>query len=155
MLIQLPIFIALFTVLRSCVELRYAGFLWISDLSSPENLFVETLGFPINILPITMAITMTLQSALTPSTGDPSQKKMMTIIMPIMMLLMCYNFPSALGLYWTVSQGLAIFGMYLAKRGKKGESQGVFTQKDGSIVIPPPRETRQMRRERERHGEQR
>lgn len=155
MLIQLPIFIALFTVLRSCVELRYAGFLWISDLSSPENLFVETLGFPINILPITMAITMTLQSALTPSTGDPSQKKMMTIIMPIMMLLMCYNFPSALGLYWTVSQGLAIFGMYLAKRGKKGESQGVFTQKDGSIVIPPPRETRQMRRERERNGEQR
>lgn len=156
MLIQLPIFIALFTVLRSCVELRYAGFLWIRDLSAPENLFVDTLGFPINILPITMAITMTLQSALTPSTGDASQKKMMTIFMPVMMLLMCYNFPSALGLYWTVSQGLAILGMYLAKRNKKGGSQGgVFTQKDGSVVIPPPRETRQMRRERERSGEQR
>ncbi|MGN0845575.1 MAG: membrane protein insertase YidC [Kiritimatiellia bacterium] len=156
MLIQLPIFIALFTVLRSCVELRYAGFLWISDLSAPENLFIDTIGFPINILPITMAITMTLQSALTPSTGDASQKKMMTIFMPVMMLLMCYNFPSALGLYWTVSQGLAIFGMYLAKRTKKGGSQGgVFTQKDGSVVIPPPRETRQMRRERERSGEPR
>lgn len=152
MLVQLPIFIALFTVLRSCVELRYAGFLWIADLSEPENLFRETLGFPINILPITMAITMTLQSRLMPSASDPSQQRMMTIIMPIMMLLMCYSFPSALGLYWTVSQGLGILGMAWARRrGKKQVSGGSFTQADGTEVIPP-RETRQMRRERERNA---
>ncbi|MBQ7666767.1 MAG: membrane protein insertase YidC [Kiritimatiellae bacterium] len=117
MLIQLPIFIALFTVLRSAVELRYAPFLWISDLSEPENCFRDTLGFGVNFLPIAMAATMTLQSRLTPSAGDPQQQKMMTVMMPIMMLVMCYSFASALGLYWSVSQALAIFGMWYARRG--------------------------------------
>lgn len=121
MLIQLPIFIALFTVLRSAVELRYAPFLWISDLSEPENCFRESLGFGVNFLPIAMAATMTLQSRLTPSAGDPQQQKMMTIMMPVMMLVMCYSFASALGLYWSVSQALAIFGLWYARRGAKGE----------------------------------
>ena len=119
MFIQLPIFIALFTVLRSAVELRYAPFLWISDLSEPENCFRDTLGFGVNFLPIAMAATMTLQSRLTPSAGDPQQQKMMTIMMPVMMLVMCYSFASALGLYWSVSQALAIFGMWYARRGAK------------------------------------
>ena len=119
MFIQLPIFIALFTVLRSAVELRYAPFLWISDLSEPENCFRDTLGFGINFLPIAMAATMTLQSRLTPSAGDPQQQKMMTLMMPVMMLVMCYSFASALGLYWSVSQALAIFGLWYARRGAK------------------------------------
>ena len=119
MLIQLPIFIALFTVLRSAVELRYAPFLWISDLSEPENCFRDALGFGVNFLPIAMAATMTLQSRLTPSAGDPQQQKMMTVMMPVMMLVMCYSFASALGLYWSVSQALAIVGMLYARRGAK------------------------------------
>ncbi len=121
MLIQPPIFIALFTVLRSCVELRFSEFLWISDLSEPENCFREFLvahGIPfgVNFLPIAMAVTMTLQSRLTPSAGDAQQQKMMSLMMPVMMLFICYNFASALGLYWVVSQALAIIGLWRAKR---------------------------------------
>ncbi|MBQ9726655.1 MAG: YidC/Oxa1 family insertase periplasmic-domain containing protein [Kiritimatiellae bacterium] len=150
MLIQLPVFIALFMVLRTSVELRHESFLWIRDLSEPENLFRDTLGFGLNLLPIGMAVTMTLQSRLTPSAGDPSQQKMMTVFMPIMMLVMCYPFASALGLYWVVSQAIAIAGLWRARR--KGRPAS-FTQADGTEVIPPERETRQMRRERERRAE--
>jgi len=118
MLIQIPVFIALFTVLRSAVELRYAPFLWIVDLSEPENLFagmVPIIG-SLNILPFLMAGTMALQSYLTPSAGDPQQQKMMMIMMPIMMLFMFYSFPAALSLYWTVSQALSIVQMLVIRR---------------------------------------
>ena len=140
MFIQLPIFIALFTVLRSAVELRYASFLWISDLSAPENLFREHFGFGVNILPIAMALTMALQSSLTPTTGDRQQQRMMMVMMPVMMLLICYNFASALSLYWTVSQVLAIAGLLWSRRKRErdsGESEAVLVK-----------ETRQMRRDR-------
>lgn len=112
MLVQIPIFIALFTVLRAAVELRFASFLWISDLSQPENLLAGVLPMPLNILPILTAVTMGLQTHLSPSTGDPAQKKMMTWMMPIMLLFMFYSMPSALCLYWTVSQALSILQMW-------------------------------------------
>ncbi len=140
MLIQLPIFIALFTILRSSVELRFAPFLWVADLSAPENLFRDAIGFGVNILPLTMAGTMALQSYLTPTAGDPAQQRMMMIIMPVMMLVMFYQLPSALCLYWTVSQILAIFGLLWNRRKNKSGDES------GAEVLPPPRETRQMRR---------
>ncbi len=146
MLIQLPIFVALFTVLRSSVELRFQAFLWVADLSSPEGLFRDTLGFSLNILPIAMAGTMALQSYLTPQAGDASQQRMMMVMMPIMMLVMFYNFPSGLALYWTTSQVLAICGL-LWVRHKNRRKDGPT---DGVEVIPPARETRQMRRARQR-----
>ena len=120
MLIQIPVFIALFWVLRSAVELRYAPFLWITDLSEPENLFAGMipLAGSLNILPFLMAGTMALQSYLTPTAGDPQQQRMMMIIMPIMMLFMFYTFPAALSLYWTVSQVLAIVQMLMLRRKK-------------------------------------
>ncbi len=145
MLIQLPVFIALFTVLRSAVELRFAPFLWVADLSQPENLFKDVLGFGINILPIAMAATMALQSYLTPTAGDPAQQKMMMVMMPVMMLVMFYPYPSALGLYWTVSQLFAIFAL-LRTRAKKSKGDSFSS----IAVVDPPRETRQMRRDRER-----
>jgi len=118
MLVQIPVFIALFTVLRSAVELRYAPFLWITDLSEPENLFQGMIPFvgALNILPILMAATMAIQSYLTPAAGDPQQQKMMMIMMPIMMLFMFYSFPAALSLYWTVSQVLSIVQMLMMRR---------------------------------------
>lgn len=119
MLIQIPIFIALFTVLRSAVELRFADFLWIADLSQPENLFASVLPMPLNILPILTAVTMGLQTHLTPGTGDPAQKKMMTWMMPIMLLFMFYTMASALCLYWTVSQVLSIIQMLWIQRSTK------------------------------------
>ena len=120
MLIQIPVFIALFMVLRSAVELRYAPFLWIADLSEPENLFAGMIPFAgsLNILPILMAGTMALQTFLTPSAGDPQQQRMMMIIMPIMMLFMFYSFPAALSLYWTISQVLSIVQMLMLRRKK-------------------------------------
>lgn len=149
MLIQLPVFIALFTVLRSSVELRYAPFLWIADLSQPENLFQNVFGFGINILPIAMAATMALQSYLTPTAGDPSQQKMMMVMMPVMMLVMFYKFPAALGLYWTISQVFAIIGLMRTRAKKKN---GAKKAGDAGSSDVTQRETRQMRREKERNA---
>jgi YidC/Oxa1 family membrane protein insertase len=142
MLVQIPVFIALFTVLRSAVELRYAPFLWIADLSEPENLFPGIFPFGgLNILPILMALTMGLQSALTPSTGDKQQQRMMMIMMPIMMLVMFYSFPSALSLYWTLSQVLSIVQMwYIRKRYTPPAPAAAVDTVDATVV------TRQMRR---------
>lgn len=123
MLVQIPIFIALFTVLRAAVELRFAPFLWIADLSQPENLLAGVLPVPLNILPILTAVTMGLQTHLSPSTGDPAQKKMMTWMMPIMLLFMFYSMPSALCLYWTVSQALSILQMWHIQRTTARETQ--------------------------------
>lgn len=148
MLIQLPVFIALFTVLRSSVELRYASFLWVADLSEPENLFKDVFGFGVNLLPIAMAGTMALQSYITPTAGDPSQQKMMMVMMPVMMLVMFYQFPAALGLYWTVSQVFAIAGVVRAKHVKR-KNGGVS---GGTLTVESPPETRQMRRDRMRNA---
>jgi YidC/Oxa1 family membrane protein insertase len=142
MLVQIPVFIALFNVLRSAVELRYAPFLWIGDLSEPEGLFSDILPFGgLNLLPIFMAATMALQSALTPTTGDKNQQKMMVVFMPIMMLFMFYSFPSALSLYWTLSQVLSIWQMWLIRRSTAGKTANAVMPE----VIDPP-QTRQMRR---------
>ncbi|MBM4164485.1 MAG: membrane protein insertase YidC [Lentisphaerae bacterium] len=148
MLVQLPIFFALFTVLRSAVELRFAPFLWIGDLSEPENLFAGMIPFigAINILPVLMAGTMAIQSYLTPSTGDPAQQKMMMIMMPGMMLVMFYSMPAALSLYWTVSQGISILQMLLQRYRDKIKRDG-----EGAIVIERPNTaSRQMRRRQTR-----
>ena len=117
MLIQIPVFIALFNVLRSAVELRYAPFLWISDLSEPEALFSSWFPFGgLNLLPILMAVSTGLQSAFTPSTGDKNQQRMMMVFMPLMMLVMFYSFPSALSLYWFLSNLFSIVQMWLIRR---------------------------------------
>ena len=141
MLIQIPVFIALFNVLRSAVELRYAPFLWISDLSEPEALFASWFPFGgLNLLPILMAVSTGLQSAFTPTAGDKSQQKMMMVFMPLMMLVMFYSFPSALSLYWFLSNLFSIVQMWLIRR-QTAAKQEVLTPE----VIDPP-VTRQMRR---------
>lgn len=123
MVVQIPVFIALFTVLRSAVELRFAEFLWIGDLSEPEGLFADVLPIPLNILPILMTVTMIWQQRLTPSSGDPQQQKMM-MFMPVFMLFIFYPMASALVLYWTTSQCLSIIQLLIQKRmGKKKEDQ--------------------------------
>ena len=149
MLIQIPVFIALFNVLRSAVELRYAGFLWISDLSEPEHLFASWFPFGgLNILPILMAATMFLQSKLTPSMGDAKQQRMMTVFMPVMMLFMFYNFASALSLYWTLSQVMSIVQMWMIRRATEQKRRVLEPE-----VIDPPAPTRQQRRHGKGAGE--
>ncbi len=116
--IQLPVLIALFTILRSAIELRFSKFLWIHDLSEPENLFAGMIPIvgTLNILPILMAATMIWQQRLTPAAGDPQQQKVMAIMMPVMMLFFFYNMPSGLILYWTTSQLLMIIQMLIKKK---------------------------------------
>ena len=142
MLIQIPVFIALFNVLRSAVELRFAPFLWIGDLSEPEGLFAAYLPFGgLNLLPIVMAVTTALQTKFTPSTGDNSQQKMMMYFMPVMMLVMFYSFPAALSLYWCLNNILSIVQMWMIRR-QTAKEQKVL---EPDLIIDPP-STRQMRR---------
>lgn len=117
MLIQIPVFIALFIVLRSAIELRFAPFLWITDLSAPERLFADILPIPLNILPIFMAGTQAWQQSLMPA-ADPMQQKMMLFFMPVMMLVMFYMMPSALVLYWSANQCIVIVQQLIQKKRK-------------------------------------
>lgn len=116
-LVQLPVFIGLFVVLSRAIELRFAPFLWVKDLSEPENLFAGKIPIvgSLNILPILMALTMYWQQKLTPSGGDPQQQKMMAL-MPLMMLLILYHFASGLALYWTTNQCLMIAQQLVQRR---------------------------------------
>ncbi len=128
MFVQIPVFIALFTVLRNAIELRYAGFLWIADLSTPENLLmgkVPVIG-SLNILPVIMSASMIWQQKLS-SPGvaatpeQAQQQKMMMIMMPIMMLFFFYSMPSGLVLYWTTSNLLMIAQTGLRNLRKKAK----------------------------------
>ncbi len=146
MVIQIPVFIALFTVLRSAVELRYAPFLWISDLSEPENLFagmIPVVG-SLNILPLFMTATMVWQQRLTPSGGDPQQQKMM-MMMPIVMLFIFYSMPSALVLYWSTSQCLAI--VQLLHQRKKNAAEEAAAD-DGTPEVLSPALQKSTRKKR-------
>jgi YidC/Oxa1 family membrane protein insertase len=105
--IQIPIFISFYYMLRSAPELRFAHFLWISDLSLPDTI-AHIGGFPVNLLPLLMGITMFFQMRLQPTpTVDNAQVKMMRF-MPLIFLLFCYNFSSGLVLYWTTSNLMSI-----------------------------------------------
>jgi len=113
MLLQIPIFFGFYSMLGSAVELRNTGFLWVSDLSQPDTVF-HLVGFPINILPIVMAVTMVWQMHITPKAGDPAQQKIL-MLMPIMFLVFCYNYASALALYWTTQNIFSIVQLYMTR----------------------------------------
>lgn len=114
MLLQMPVFFALFGLLYTAIELRGAGFIWwIKDLSLPDTVG-HLAGFPINILPILMGLTTVIQQKMT--TVDPRQAKMM-LFMPVFLTFIFYNFPSGLVLYWLVTNLLTIGQQYIiAKR---------------------------------------
>jgi YidC/Oxa1 family membrane protein insertase len=126
-LLQIPVFIALYSTLNGAVELRQVPFWWINDLAKPDTVAV-VLGLPINPLVIVMTSLMVLQQRLTPSAMDPTQQKMM-MFMPIMMLFILYNLPAGLTLYWTVSQILAILQLYLQKHMNSGDEKSVTKAK--------------------------
>lgn len=115
MLLQIPVFFALFNTLRGAVELRHAAFLYVSDLSMPDTLAFQPFGLPIRPLAILMAGTMLLQQHMTPTSGDPSQKRMMTF-MSIFFMFIFYSMPSGLTLYWTTNQVLTIIQNMIGKQ---------------------------------------
>ena len=123
MIIQIPVFFALFRVLPNSIELRHAPFiLWIKDLSSPDRLFYFPFQIPfmappygIPVLTLIMGSSMFFQQKMTPATGDPAQAKMM-MLLPIVFTFMFINFPSGLVLYWLVSNVLSIAQQYRINR---------------------------------------
>jgi YidC/Oxa1 family membrane protein insertase len=112
MLIQIPIFFGLFTMLRQAVELRNASFLWVSDLSQPDTVaHIPGLGWPINILPLLMAATSFWMTHVTPKSGDATQQRVM-MFMPLIFVVFCYNFAAALALYYTTQNLFTILQLY-------------------------------------------
>ncbi|MDP3562101.1 MAG: membrane protein insertase YidC [Legionellaceae bacterium] len=111
-LIQIPVFIALYWVLVESVQLRQAPFiLWITDLSSSD---------PYHVLPIIMGLTMLIQQKLNPAPPDPMQAKVM-MFLPVVFTILFLNFPAGLVLYWTVNNSLSILQQWYITR-KYGEN---------------------------------
>jgi YidC/Oxa1 family membrane protein insertase len=109
-LVQIPVFIALYWALLGAVEMRDAPWiLWITDLSAPDSLFgvIPVINMPIGPLPIIMMITMVIQTKLNPTPPDPIQAKI-TMYMPFIFGGMFFFFPSGLVLYWVVNNALSI-----------------------------------------------
>jgi len=122
MVLQIPVFFALYKVLLQCIELRHAPFmLWITDLSAPDRLWME-LGIPylggIPVLTLLMGASMFLQQKLTPTSADPTQAKIM-MFLPIIFTFMFLNFASGLVLYWFINNLLAILQQQLINRSSK------------------------------------
>src|SRR5574337_175774 len=123
MLVQIPIFVALYNALSSSVEMWQAHFLWIKDLSQPDALFTINLwglqNYPFNLLAIFMGASMFLQQKMSPSVGDPQQAQIMLYMMPVMFIVMFWTFPSGLVLYWLVNNVLQVGQQHwLQKQGK-------------------------------------
>ncbi len=119
MVLQIPVFFALYRMLYSSVDLLHQPFmLWMNDLTAPDRLNV---GFSIPyvgglpVLTLLMGASMFIQQKMTPSTGDPRQEKMM-LMMPVIFTVMFINFPSGLVLYWLVNNVLSIAQQYLINR---------------------------------------
>lgn len=114
MLIQIPIFFGVFKMLGAAVEMRGASFLWVDDLARPDTV-AEVFGIPINALPIVMAATMVLQMQLTPQSGDKLQRRIF-MLMPLIFFFFCYNYASALALYWSTQNIVSIGQTLLMQR---------------------------------------
>ncbi len=123
MLLQVPIFFALYKILLIAIELRNAPFmLWINDLSAPDTLFghipaaVPLIGgFAIGPLPILMGATMVIQQKMTPTSLDPTQNKMM-MMMPVVFTFLFLNFASGLVLYWLMNNVFSIAQQYYVNK---------------------------------------
>jgi len=126
MVVQIPVFFALYRMLYEAIELRHTPFFWwITDLSAPDRLFrfnVEHIPFMqppygIPVLTVIMGATMFIQQKMQPPAGDPTQAKMM-MMMPIVFTFIFINFSSGLVLYWLVNNVLSIAQQYYISKKK-------------------------------------
>lgn len=123
MVLQIPVFFALYRMLYQAIELRHAPFfLWINDLSAPDRLFDFGFSIPfmeppygIPVLTIIMGATMLLQQKMSPPPGDPTQAKMM-MLMPVVFTFIFINFSSGLVLYWLINNILSISQQYYVQK---------------------------------------
>jgi YidC/Oxa1 family membrane protein insertase len=123
MLVQIPVFIALYRMLYEAIELRHAAFLWwINDLSAPDRLGNFDFAIPfmqapygVPVLTVVMGATMFLQQKMSPPPGDPTQAKMM-MFLPIVFTVIFINFPAGLVLYWLVNNTMSIAQQYFIQK---------------------------------------
>jgi YidC/Oxa1 family membrane protein insertase len=132
LLFQFPIFLGYYNMMKSAVEMRGHSFLWVQDLSMPDTV-AHVMGIPINPLPILMTITMFIQMKVSPQptmADNPQMQMQMKIfkVMPFLFMFFCYNFASALALYWTVQNIISIGQTWLMK-----------LQPEPELVKVPPR----------------
>jgi len=107
MVLQMPVFVALFNILYMTIDLRQAPFIaWITDLSVQD---------PYYVLPIIMGVTMVVQQKITPTTMDPTQAKIM-LMLPAFMTFLFINFPAGLVLYWLTNNVLTISQQLITER---------------------------------------
>ncbi len=110
MLLQVPVFFGLYSILLNSIELRASGFVgYIRDLSAPDVL-MSISGFPVHLMPIVMTVSTYLLQSQTPVA--PAQRGTM-YVMPLVMLFIMYSFPSGVVLYWTVNNLLSALQQYL------------------------------------------
>lgn len=128
LLIQVPIFLALFQILSHSYKIKGASFLWINDLSLPEQIFPLGFSLPLiggyfNLLPIVMGIVQLVQSHMMYKDGSNSESKgsKAIYILPITMMILFYSFASGLLLYWTTTNICQIAEQWFVDKWKSGE----------------------------------
>ena len=121
-LIQMPIFVALFSAFSEAIELWKSPFvLWMTDLSQPDTIFIWQTGLPflaelhVNILPLLMVGSQVLYQRFTTMTADP-QQKMLMYLMPVVFMFMFWSMPSGVTLYWTLQNVFSILWQLAANR---------------------------------------
>ena len=113
LLIQLPFLYAYYEMLNAAIELRHASFLWIHDLSAPDQWY---------LLPILMVVSMLVMQRMTPTPGvDPAQQKMMMWIMPLFMGYIFFNLAAGLNLYYTETNLISVVQQVIMNRSTLGK----------------------------------
>ena len=129
-LIQMPIFFGLYTAFQTTVELRLHSFLWIADLSAPDTVF-HLGGFPVNLLPVLMGITMWLSMRMSPQPSGDGSQKMIFLMMTLLFPVICYPMASALTLYMTIQNLLTMLQTWLTK-----------DEPDVVVIAPSPKKVK-------------
>jgi len=151
MLIQMPIWIALWTSINATVDLRHAALLpvWITDLAAPDALLtwaneLPLIGKQFNLLPLLLSVAMVLQMKFSPSMAQPSaggatdqqkQQKMMMYMMPGMMLFIFYNAPSGLTLYIMTSTAASVAEQYIIRKQLRAK-EAVEAARETTVKLP-------------------
>lgn len=117
--IQIPIFIGLYYMLQTSCEIRFAHFLWIDDLARPDTIAAlpTIFGFPLHVLPLINAAITFIQMSLTPTPSTDKAQAWMFKLMPVIMLVFFYTFPSGLILYWTAQSFIGLIQAIIIRRG--------------------------------------
>ena len=121
MIIQMPFLFAYYRMLGIAIDLRHAPWLWIRDLSAPD---------PWHLLPIAVILTMLVMQRTTPQAGmDPTQQKMMNVMMPVMLGVISWSLASGLCLYWSVGNLIAFVQQTIMNRTTLGREMREMMEK--------------------------